>query len=136
MKITTLNNLLQDLKEQPGTDLFGYVVTDVIENEFDTMEDLKMYLSDVVNYGVATGIVPYLIYKGNIREVFTEYEDDIFEIVRGGDINLSDFDSMDQFITALTWTAYEIEAGNVLNFVEDFEFDEEDEEDPTKGGII
>lgn len=135
MKISTLNNLLQDLKEQPGTDLFGYVVTDVIENEFDTMEDLKMYLSDVVNYGVSTGIVPYLIYKGNIREVFTEYEDDIFEIVRGGDINLSDFDSMDQFITALTWTAYEIEAGNVLNFVEDFEFDEEDEEDPTKGDI-
>lgn len=129
MNMQMLNDLLEDLKEHPESDLFALVIQDMQDNKFDTVDDVKSYLSDIVQYGLESGIVSGMIYTYDIRKVFEGCGDDIFDIVKDSDINLSDYDSMDSFIVALVWTAYETEASNLLNFIEGAELDEEDDEE-------
>lgn len=128
MNMQMLNDLLEGLKEHPESDLLALVIQDMLDNKFDTVDDVKRYLWDIVHYGLESGMVSGMIYTYDIRKVFAGCGDDIFDIVKDSDINLSDYDDMDSFIVALVWTAYETEASNLLNFIEGAELDEEDDE--------
>lgn len=133
MNMQMLNDLLEGLKEHPESDLLALVIQDMLDNKFDTVDDVKSYLWDIVHYGLESGMVSGMIYTYDIRKVFEGCGDDIFDIVKDSDINLSDYDDMDSFIVALVWTAYETEASNLLNFIEGAELDEPDgEEDDEK----
>ena len=69
--------LLEMEKESKGLKLF--VVNDLLN--FDNDEEIKDYISDVLQYGCQSGIVTSLIYTKDTRDFDKTYFDECLEIL-------------------------------------------------------
>lgn len=97
-------------------DFAQYVVTNVLDN----LEDNPHYLEQVVNFGLQSGICPQLIYHRDCKQVFDEYEEDIFEIYN--EVRFDIKDSLYINIDTLVWISYEFICSLLL---EQYEYQKE-----------
>lgn len=71
------NQLLEISKNETGLKLF--VINDILE--YDTNEEIKDYISDVLQYGCQSGIVTSLIYTSDTKNFVKTYLDECLEIL-------------------------------------------------------
>ena len=71
------NQLLEMSKNEAGLKLF--VVNDLLN--FDNDEEIKDYISDVLQYGCQSGIVTSLIYTSDTKNFVKTYLDECLEIL-------------------------------------------------------
>lgn len=106
---------LNELKTDYAGGIEALVLEDVLE--YDSLEDIENYLSDVMRYGGQSGTVTRLIYTKENEKFFIKYGEQIFELLEGGDINLADFEGYQDFVNKIVWTAYEVATSRIYGLV-------------------
>lgn len=107
-----LKDMLNNMLNETLSGLEESVIKDVLCLE---EEDMLEYMNNVVNYGVASGIVGDLIYIGDINDFFKENFEEIFDLYQDYKemMNLD----IEMNATNLSYFAYEVTMGNILDEV-------------------
>jgi len=78
-----VDKIKQQLKEQLKTEdnILKKEVINYILGYYDTDEDIKMFISDLLNHGCISGMVNNLIYYKDTNNFFDVFEDEIEDLI-------------------------------------------------------
>lgn len=117
MNMNELTRVLTDLQLDSENELFSVVIEELLNEEFETVEEVTEYLTSIVIGGTKTGIVPRLIYRNNIRNLFFEFSEDVINIALHREVKLNDFINFDEFVDTVVRVAYKSEAYALVEFI-------------------
>ena len=110
------------------------LINEVVEDldYYDSLEEIKSYLEDILNYGCVSGIVSKLVYYKDTNKFYDTYEEEIEDLIdefkkEMGYNKRAEFiaslngssESMTQEKNLLSWFAYEETARRILDRLEE-----------------
>lgn len=103
-----------------SSDLFKWVVDDILELHGDTDEEVQNYLLNVYKNGGQSGAITSLIYHKDCRKFVTEHIDEVLEIYNE---TIEFYDPKEELsVDFLAWESYQYVCAIILDGtpVEDF----------------
>lgn len=102
------------------SDLFKWVIDDILELHGDSDEEVQDYLNDIYQHGCQSGICNSLIYTSDCRKFVTEHIDEVLEVYNE---TIEYCDPKEELsVDYLAWLSYEYVVNCILSEepVEDF----------------
>lgn len=100
------------MSNNSGSDVFRWVIDDILELHSDSDEEVNTYLNEIVTYGASTGIVTSLIYTSDCRKFVTDHIDEVLEIYN----ETKEFITEDELsVDRLAWMSYEYICSLILS---------------------
>lgn len=113
-----IKNIKKDLDNTTG--LKRYCLNYILEN-YETDEDLKVFISDLLTHGCVSGMISELIYYEDTNKFFDKYENEIEDLISENMENLG-IETRPLFIESLNGSAENIsQEKNLLSW---FSFEE------------
>ena len=103
-----------------SSDLFRWVIDDILELHGDTDEEVQKYLLNVYEHGGQSGAITSLIYHKDCRKFVTEHIDEVLEIYNE---TIEFYDPKEELsVDFLAWESYQYVCAIILDGtpVEDF----------------
>lgn len=95
------------------SDLFKWVIDDILELHGDSDEEVQSYLQDVYEHGGQSGVITSLIYHKDCRKFVTENIDEVLEVYNE---TIEFYDPKEELsVDFLAWLSYECVVNCILS---------------------
>lgn len=117
--ISELTTMLKEMQKEAHGDLFEVVVEDLLAKEFESVDQVIEYLTDLTELGVGDENVSRLVHIDDVVRLFHEYSENIISTAIGAELSLKDFEEFEHFAYTATCIAYEVECWSLLQFIQE-----------------
>jgi len=113
MLTVSYTNMISSLKIVFNDNCY-YDLIDYCADNFNTVDDTKRFLLNIINNGCETNVVPYATYYHDINKLFDDYYDTINKLIHEYDYTLNLKYSLK---TTCVWMLIEHHACELYNYI-------------------